>query len=152
MANKPFEIKASIVIEATPAKVHEVMNDLARLDDWNPFMTMDQTVTSTVSEKSFGPGATFDYDGKKIGKGRMEIISSGPERIRFNMTFFHKKKTDVAKGEYLLEPQFEGTRVTWTMSGERSLKMHIFGAVLGMDKMMFNNFTNGLKVLKAVIE
>jgi hypothetical protein len=152
VANKPFEIKASIVIEATPAKVHEVMNDLARLDDWNPFMTMDQTVTSTVSEKSVGPGATFDYEGKKIGKGRMEIISSGPERIRFNMTFFHKKKTDVAKGEYVLSPEFEGTRVTWIMSGERDLKMHLFGAILGMDKMMFKNFSDGLKVLKAVIE
>jgi uncharacterized protein YndB with AHSA1/START domain len=152
MSNKPFEIKASILIEATPAKVHEVMNDLARLDDWNPFMTMDNTVTSTVSEKSFGPGATFDYEGKKIGKGRMEIISSGPERIRFNMSFFHKKKTDVAKGEYVLSPEFEGTRVTWIMSGERTMKMHLFGAILGMDKMMFNNFTNGLKVLKAIIE
>lgn len=152
MANRPFEIKASIVIEATPAKVHEVMNDLARLDDWNPFMTMDKSVTSNVSEKSAGPGAIFDYEGKKIGKGRMEIISSGPERIRFNMTFFHKKKTDVAKGEYQISPEFEGTRVTWIMSGERDLKMHLFGAVLGMDKMMVNNFNNGLKVLKAVIE
>jgi hypothetical protein len=30
--------------------------------------------------------------------------------------------------------------------------MHLFGAILGMDKMMFNNFTNGLKVLKAIVE
>lgn len=152
MANKPFEIKATVVIEATPAKVHEVMNDLSRLNDWNPFMTMDNTATSSLSEKTVGPGAIFDYEGKKIGKGRMEIISSGPERIRFNMTFFHKKKTDVALGEYLIEPEFEGTKVTWTMSGDRDLKMHFMGAVLGFDKMMVKNFTSGLKVLKAVIE
>ena len=152
MANKPFEIKTSIVIEATPAKVHEVLNDLGRLDDWNPFLSMDKTVTFSLSEKTVGPGAIFDYSGKKIGKGRMEIISSGPTCIRFNMTFFQKNKTDVAKGEYCLEPEFEGTRVTWTMSGERNLKMHLMGAVLGFDKMMTNNFNNGLKVLKAVIE
>jgi uncharacterized protein YndB with AHSA1/START domain len=48
MAKKPFEIQASIVIEATPAKVHEIMNDLARLDDWNPFMAMDKTVVATT--------------------------------------------------------------------------------------------------------
>ena len=148
---KPFEIKASIVIEATPAKVHEVLNDLSRLEDWNPFLTMDKSVTYTLSEKTVGPGASFDYQGKRIGKGRMEIISSGPERIRFTMTFFNKK-TETAKCEYVVEPEFEGTKVTWIMAGERGLKMQIMGLVLNLDKMMTNNFTNGLKVLKAVIE
>ena len=151
MANKPFEIKTSMVIEATPAKVHEVLNDLGRLDDWNPFLSMDKTVTFSLSEKTVGPGAIFDYQGKRIGKGRMEIISSGPTRIGFTMTFFNKK-TEVAKCEYLLEPEFEGTRVTWTMAGERDLKMQIIGKFLNLDKMMTNNFNNGLKVLKAVIE
>ena len=151
MAKRPFETKASILIEATPAKVHEVLNDLGRLDDWSPFVAMDKTVTSKVSEKSFGPGATYDYVGKRIGKGRMEIISSGPTCIRSTMTFFNKK-TEIANTEYCLEPEFEGTRVTWTMSGDRSLKMHLMGTLLGFDKMMANNFANGLKVLKAIIE
>ncbi|MFM6967215.1 MAG: SRPBCC family protein [Rhodoluna sp.] len=151
MANKPFETKATVLIEATPAKVHEVMNDLGRLDDWSPFVAMDPSVKSTISEKSFGPGATYDYVGKRIGKGRMEIISSGPELIRAKMTFFNRK-TEFADTAYEIKPEFEGTRVTWTMSGERSLKMHFMGAVLGFDKMMVNNFNNGLKVLKAVIE
>jgi hypothetical protein len=150
MAKRPFETKASILIEATPAKVHEVLNDLGRLDDWSPFVAMDKTVTSKVSEKSFGPGATYDYVGKRIGKGRMEIISSGPDCIRSTMTFFNKK-TEVANTEYCLEPEFEGTRVTWTMSGERDLMGHLLGTLV-FDKMMANNFSNGLKVLKAVIE
>ncbi|MFM6966647.1 MAG: SRPBCC family protein [Rhodoluna sp.] len=152
MAMKSFAIEASITIEATPAKVHEVLNDLGRLEDWNPFLTMDKSVTFSVSEKTVGPGAIFDYQGKRIGKGRMEIISSGPERIGYTMTFFHKKKTEVAKCEYLVAPEFEGTKVTWTMGGERDLKMHFMGAVLGFDKMMVKNFNNGLKVLRAVIE
>ena len=151
MAMKPFEIKTSIVIEATPAKVHEVLNDLSRLEDWNPFLTMDKSVTFSLSEKTVGPGAIFDYQGKRIGKGRMEIISSGPTCIRSTMTFFNKK-TEIANTEYCLEPEFEGTRVTWTMSGDRSLKMHLMGTLLGFDKMMANNFANGLKVLKAIIE
>jgi len=151
MAMKPFEIKATTIIEATPAKVHEFLNDLARQEDWNPFLTMDKSVTFQVSDKSVGPGATFDYQGKRIGKGRMEIISSGPTCIRFTMTFFNKK-TEVAKCEYCIEPEFEGTKVTWTMAGERDLKMQILGAVLNLDKMMTKNFENGLKVLKAVVE
>ena len=151
MSNKHFEIKTSILIEATPAKVYEVLNDLGRLEDWNPFLSMDKSVTFSLSEKTVGPGAIFDYQGKRIGKGRMEIISSGPTRIGFNMTFFNKK-TEVAKSEYLLAPEFEGTRVTWTMSGERDLKLRLISAVLNLDKMMTKNFDNGLKVLKAVIE
>jgi len=151
MANKPFEIKASIVIEATPAKVHEILNDLGRLDDWSPYVAMDKTVTSTVSEKSVGPGAVYDYVGKRIGKGRMEIISSGPELIRATMTFFNKK-TETAHTEYVLEPVFEGTRVTWTMAGARDTKMQIINKFLNIDKMMTKSFNDGLKVLKAIVE
>ena len=150
MANKPYEIKASIVIEATPAKVHEVLNDFARFEDWSPFLAMDKSVKATISEKSFGPGAVYEYQGKQIGKGRMEIISSGPERIRSTMTFFNKK-TEVAKTEYLLEPVFEGTKVTWTLAGERDLQGHLIGKFF-LDKMMTKNFTDGLKVLKAIVE
>jgi hypothetical protein len=150
MANKPYEIQASILIEATPAKVHEVLNDFARFEDWSPFIAMDKSVTATISEKSFGPGAVYEYVGKRIGKGRMEIISSGPERIRSTMTFFNKK-TEVAKTEYILEPMFEGTRVTWTLAGERDLMGHLVGTLV-FDKMMTKNFTDGLKVLKAIIE
>ena len=150
MASKPYEIKASILIEATPAKVHEVLNDFARFEDWSPFIAMDESVTATISEKSFGPGAVYEYQGKRIGKGRMEIISSGPERIRSTMTFFNKK-TEVAKTEYILEPVFEGTQVTWTLAGERDLMGHLVGTLV-FDKMMTKNFTDGLKVLKAIIE
>ena len=150
MANKPYEIQASILIEATPAKVHEVLNDFARFEDWSPFIAMDKSVTATISEKSFGPGAVYEYVGKRIGKGRMEIISSGPERIRSTMTFFNKK-TEVAKTEYILEPVFEGTQVTWTLAGERDLIGHLVGTLV-FDKMMTKNFTDGLKVLKAIIE
>lgn len=150
MAKRPYEIKVSILIEATPAKVHEVLNDLGRLEDWSPFSAMDKTVTSKVSEKSFGPGATYDYVGKRIGKGRMEIISSGPDCIRATMTFFNKK-TEIANTEYCLEPEFEGTRVTWIMSGERDLMGYLVGTLV-FDKMMGKNFADGLKVLKAVIE
>jgi len=151
MANKPFEIKATIQIDATPAKVYEVMNDLARLDDWSPFVAMDKTVTSKVSTPSAGPGATYDYVGKRIGKGKMEIISSGPDCIRATMTFYNKQ-TETANTEYCLEPNFEGTKVTWKMSGSRGLKMQIMNTVLNLDKMMTKNFTDGLKVLKAIVE
>jgi carbon monoxide dehydrogenase subunit G len=150
MDKKPYEVKASILIEATPAKVHEVLNDFGRFDDWSPFIAMDKSVTAKISEKSFGPGAVYEYSGKRIGKGRMEIISSGPERIRSTMTFFNKK-TEVAQTEYILEPEFEGTRVTWTLSGERDLMGHLVGTLV-FDKMMTKNFTDGLKVLKAIVE
>jgi hypothetical protein len=67
------------------------------------------------------------------------------------MTFFNKK-TEVAQTEYVLEPVFEGTRVTWTLSGERDLKSQIVNAVLNLDKLMTKNFSDGLKVLKAIVE
>ncbi len=93
---KPYEIKASIQIEATPAKVHEVLIDLGRLDDWSPFVSMDKTVVSTVSTPSVGEGAVYEWAGKRIGKGKMEIMLVSPDCIKSQMTFLNGKNTDLA--------------------------------------------------------
>lgn len=149
---KPYEISASIQIEATPAKVHEVLIDLGRLDDWSPFISMDKTVVSSVSTPSVGEGAVYEWIGKRIGKGKMEIMLVSPECIKSQMTFYNGKKPDLALSEYCLEPNFEGTKVTWSMKGDRGLLMQVMTAVLNMDKRMEKNFADGLKVLKAIVE
>jgi hypothetical protein len=149
---KPYEISATIQIDATPAKVHEVLIDLGRLDDWSPYSAMDKSLQSTVSTPSVGEGAVYEYTGKRIGKGKMEIMLVSPDCIKSQMTFYNGKKTDIALTEYCLEPNFEGTKVTWSMKGERGTFGQIMNAVIGLDKMMTKSFNDGLKVLKAIVE
>lgn len=50
---------------------------------------MDPTTTSSHEGPACGPGAVFNSEGKRLGKGRMEVASVGtPHRIDIDMTFW----------------------------------------------------------------
>jgi uncharacterized protein YndB with AHSA1/START domain len=82
-------LDASLLIDAPAQRVFARMNDLSRFNEWNPFPSMDPTTTSRHEGPASGPGAVFHYEGKRLGKGRMEITSAeAPARIDIQMTFW----------------------------------------------------------------
>jgi uncharacterized protein YndB with AHSA1/START domain len=149
---RTYAFNVSATINAPITDVFDVMNDLGQLNEWSPFVAMDKTVTSTVSEPAKGVGAVYSWDGKRIGKGTMTITNATkPGRIAMDMVF-NNNKTTTALSEYLLTENDGATVVTWSMSGERTTGMWLMAAVLGMDNMMKKNFADGLSSLKKLVE
>lgn len=152
MAEK-YSLQTSINIDATAKKVYDLMLDLNRFDDWNPFMTMDPTTTTKVTQDKPGPGSVYDYEGKRIGRGQQVVLSAEkPNLIVSEMSFFGKKKTNTAIIEFRIQPETAGTLVTWYLEGERGLMGKFMGVVIGFDKMMGKSFASGLANLKTLIE
>ena len=148
-----YSLQTSVVINAPAKKVYDLMLDLNRFDDWNPFKTMDPSVTTTVTQSKPGPGAVYDYKGDRIGRGQQVVVSvDKPSLIVSEMSFFGKKKTNVANIEFRIQEETSGTLVTWYMEGERGLGGKFMGVVLGFDKMMGKSFATGLASLKALME
>jgi uncharacterized protein YndB with AHSA1/START domain len=150
--SKPYAFNVSATINAPIKDVFDVMNDLAQLDAWSPFVAMDKTIQSTVSTPAKGVGAVYGWTGKRIGKGTMTITNSTkPNRIACDMVF-NNNKTETALSEYLLTELDGATVVTWAMSGERGIGGWLMATVLGMDNMMKKNFADGLSSLKKLVE
>ncbi len=51
-----------------------------------------------------------------------------------------------------LQPEGEATRVTWTMTGAKTLMIRVMGLFRSMDKMIGPDFEKGLARLKTVTE
>lgn len=149
-----YSIETSIHIDAPAKKVFDILIDLNRFDEWNPFRTFDESVTSSVTQSKPGVGSIYDYQGRKVGKGRQVVtLVEKPTLITSEMTFYKGDRVrDVVAVDYRLHEDNTGTLVTWFMEGERGLMGKFMGRVMGFDKMMGKSFALGLERLKALVE
>jgi uncharacterized protein YndB with AHSA1/START domain len=145
-------LDASIVIHAPAQAVFDRMNDLARFNDWNPFPAMDPTTTSRHEGPASGPGAVFEYEGKRLGKGRMEIAAvERPHRIAIAMTFWRGASPSHSTSAFVLEAKGDATEVHWTFDEDRGVAMYLMGKLM-FDRMMTGTFRSGLETLKRLVE
>jgi carbon monoxide dehydrogenase subunit G len=145
-------LDASIFIHAPARVVFDRMGDLSRFNDWNPFPSMDPTTTSGHEGPASGPGAVFTYEGKRLGKGRMEIASvDAPHRVDIDMTFWRGDGATRSRAAFVIASAGSGSSVHWTFDEDRGLGMYLMGKLF-FDRMMTRTFRGGLETLKSLIE
>lgn len=145
-------LDASTTIRASAQTVFARMNDLSRFNDWNPFPTMDPTTVSRHEGPASGPGAVFHYEGKRLGKGRMEIVAvDAPHRIDIQMTFWRGAQATHSKSSFIIAAHDSGTEVHWTFDEDRGIGMYLMGKLM-FDRMMTGIFARGLASLRSLIE
>lgn len=154
-ATKPdtFRIERDAIIQASPERVFELINNLRAWSAWSPWENKDPTMKRTFSGPESGKGAAYAWEGdKNIGVGSMEITdSSPPAKIVFRLDFI--KPFEVHNTvEFTLFPQGDETRINWAMFGPMPYMSKVMTTFFSMDKMCGKDFENGLAQLKAVAE
>ena len=145
-------LDASITIDAPARTVFDRMNDLSRFNDWNPFPAMDPTTVSRHEGATAGVGAVFQYEGKRLGKGRMEIAAvDAPRRIDIDMTFWRGDVATRSKSAFVIVEGGGASEVHWTFDEDRGLGMYVMGKLF-FDRMMTGTFRSGLETLKKLVE
>ena len=82
----------------------------------------------------------------------MEITEAvEPSRVVVALDFLKPFKSSSIT-TFDLRPEGEATRVTWTMTGPKTLMTRVMGLFKSMDKMIGPDFEKGLGQLKAVAE
>jgi hypothetical protein len=150
---RPFCIERAVDLDASAAEVFAVVNDLTRWSEWSPWARMDPGAVNTLSGPHAGVGATLEWKGKKSGAGRMEMVESAPsERVRVRLDF-HAPFKATHEIHWTLAPRpGGGTRMTWTMTGERPWPLVLLAGLLRLDKTMEGQFDEGLGYLKSLVE
>lgn len=70
-----FRYERSAVIDASPAKIFPLINNLHQWESWSPWAKMDPDAKSEFAGPDAGEGASMAWDGNMaVGKGRMTII------------------------------------------------------------------------------
>ena len=142
-----FRVQRSVSIKAPPEKVFPFINEMKTMNEWNPFAKQDPTMRLTYSGPAAGKGAAHDWDSDgRAGKGRLEITdSAAPSQVTMPM----EARNAIV---FALQPQAQGTNVTWSMTGEYPFIAKVMCVFFSMDRMIGGEFEKGLADLKAMVE
>ena len=148
-----YTVERSTTVDASAEQVYEEVVDFHRWRAWSPWEDLDPALNRTYSGPEQGPGAVYEWSGnRKAGSGRMEIVDAVPaSRVAVDLRFLKPFKSR-STTTFTLEPEGARTRVTWTMTGERTLGLKVMGLFTSMDKLVGGDFEKGLARLKSVAE
>ena len=147
-----FRVQRTASIAAPPDKLFPLINDVRAFNSWSPYVLRDPQATGRYSGPPAGPGAHYDFDGKKSGSGSFEITAATPPsqvRMRLDMTKPFEVHNVVT---FTLVPQGPATQATWAMEGPAPFLSKFMGVLFDMDKMVGADFEAGLANLKARAE
>jgi uncharacterized membrane protein len=146
-----YDVERSVVIDATPEKIHGYVGDLRKWDEWAPWKEEDPSIVITLGEKTSGMGASQSWVGNS-GTGALTITESSPEKgIEYDLLFDGGRYECKSSMKYSRLPDGD-TKVTWAMSGDmgRSLTGGYFALL--MSSMVGSMFERGLSNLKSTVE
>lgn len=147
-----YHVERTTTIAAAPQKIHPLVDDFHNWQQWSPWAHLDPNMKVTYSGPPSGPGAVYEWEGNsKVGKGRMEILSAESTETSIKLDFL-KPFESHTKSNFILEPQGDATRVTWTLDGPNTSMSRVMGIFVSMDKMVGKDFESGLGKLKTAAE
>ena len=149
---RDYDVSRSIVVKADPARIHALVGDLKRWDEWTPWKENDPTVVTTFGAATTGAGASQSWTSES-GPGRLTFTKSDPASgIAYDMVFIDGERDMPAKGVIAYAPADGGTRIEWRMEGV--MDMPVIGGYFAAlsDSMIGDMFQKGLDKLKVVAE
>ena len=148
-----FRVERSVTINASPEKVATLVNDFHQWDRWSPWAKLDPGMKTVYSGSQMGPGAVYEWEGNsKVGKGRMEIVSTDPAKTTVKLDFL-KPFESHNMTNFVLEPEgAASTRVSWIMTGPMNFMTKVMAVFTDMNKMIGPDFDRGLANMKAAAE
>ena len=153
MADDTYTVSREARIDAPPVRLYEQIVDFRNWPNWSPWENLDPELRRTYSGADSGKGSIYAWSGnRKAGQGRMEIIdATEPSRVQIDLVFEKpwKSRNDTV---FTIEPEGSGSRVTWSMTGKKTLMTKAMGIFTSMDKLIGSDFEKGLQQLKATTE
>ena len=141
-----MNVHQSIHIDAAPAKIFTVINDLHQWERWSPWVIAEPTAEITVAKD----GKYHEWDGKIIGSGNLKIIEEMENQLVEMQLNFLKPWKSTATTCFELEATKKGTLVHWKMNS--SLPLFLFWMKKQMQVFVGMDYDRGLLLLKDLVE
>jgi hypothetical protein len=146
-----FSVVRSTSVGAPPQRILPLIADFHRWAEWSPYEKLDPQMKKTYAGAPSGPGAVYEWNSKKAGAGRMEILAATPATLTIKLDFT-KPMTAHNTTEFSAVPQGGTTLLTWTMSGRYGLPAKVMCLFIDMDTLVGKDFDVGLASIKAIAE
>jgi uncharacterized protein YndB with AHSA1/START domain len=144
-------LERSIVINASPQQVYSQLTTFKNFTSWSPWAKLDPNTKYEYSGPDTGIGASMSWVSEKddVGSGKQTIIEAVEnQHVKSEMYFGGFEKPSYA--DFILTPEGEGTKLTWTYDGDMEGFYKFFG--LMMDTMLGPSYEQGLQSMKEMVE
>jgi uncharacterized protein YndB with AHSA1/START domain len=150
---KDYRVSRSTTIAAPAPVVFAQVNDFHKWAAWSPWATIDPAMKQAFAGAPAGTGAVYTWSGnREVGQGRMTIVESrSPELVRVKLDF-EKPLAGTSVAEFTFRPEGDRTVVTWSMVGEKGFVAKAIHLVLGVERMIGQQFEKGLAAMKTAAE
>ena len=150
LQSSEFRVVRSAILSAPAQALFALVNDFHRWEAWSPWEKLDPALERSYDGAPAGVGAVYSWVGNnQVGEGRMTILESNPnDLIRIKLEFL-KPLAATHTAEFTFKPEGDRTRVTWNMFGEKNFLSKAIGLFMNMDKMIGDNFEQGLAQLES---
>lgn len=145
---RTFTLTRSRHMAAPPERVFPLIEDFHNWTQWSPFEEGDPTLERTYGGSAKGQGATYAWNGKKTGQGRMEIVKAvEPGAVTIDLQFI-KPMNARNLVQFTIVPAPGGSTTTWTMSGAKPFMNRVVTKFMSMDRLVGGMFDKGLTAMK----
>jgi len=153
MADDTYTVERSARMAAPPQRVYAQVVDFHNWSNWSPWDELDPHMQKTFTGAESGVGAVYRWSGnRKAGQGSMTIREAvEPSTVGIDL-FFEKPFKARNDTRFTIEPDGDGSRVVWTLTGKKTVLTRVMGVVKSMDAMVGPDFEKGLARLKATVE
>lgn len=154
IAPKTFEMERSIVIDAPRETVFPYAQYLEQQSLWSPWSQLDPNMKTTLTGIDGTVGAVWGWEGNKdVGKGSQTLSVVQPyELVETKLQFIEPFESSAEAWITLKDAKGNTTEVTWGFRSPMPFPFNIFGMIMGMEKQMDKDYTNGLNSLKSLVE
>jgi hypothetical protein len=148
-----MQITRTIEINGTPDEIFPFINHSQKANNWMPWKDSDPDVVLIYSgpEEGIGSKSSWDSPGQ-MGTGEALVIDSIPNQVVKTKLTYTKPFQMQQLAEIALMPAEAGTKVRWSVSGERNFFFKLIGVFVSCDEMVGGEFEKGLRNLKRMVE
>ncbi len=148
IAPRNFDTEKEIVINKPKQEVFDYLKYIKNQDNFGVWQMMDPDAKKNFIGEDGTVGFTYEWDGKKIGKGR-QVIAAIDEGNKLETDLYFMESKEAAKSYFILtEKSPNETSVKWGITGKTPYPFNIINLFMDMGK----DFEDGLQNLKNVVE
>ncbi|NJN24474.1 MAG: SRPBCC family protein [Acaryochloridaceae cyanobacterium RL_2_7] len=149
-------VERDILIAANPEQIFPYIGDFHAWNNWSPWAKMDSNAEFSLTGEGLGQRMEWKSDNPDVGDGAQEVIAfEAPKMMKTHLEF---EGQGMADATFDLQPQNDGTLVTWSLDSNLSEKTPFllkpisnYFAVM-MDSMVGPQYEIGLSSLKKLVE
>jgi carbon monoxide dehydrogenase subunit G len=151
---KKMEVSESMTMNASNAAIWEEISDFSKWNSWSPWHKLDPNMKSTMvgNPGEVGHSQSWVSSNGSVGTGSQKFSEVRINEFLKSEMYFNGDTTHAAYASFTLAPDGEGTKVTWSMDGETPFLFRGMALVMGMNKMIAEEYKKGLTDLKAIAE